>query len=72
MLALTCQTLAAIFRPDLLEWQSGAVDVPLSGGGQTIFKPAPASRTQVAVKVNVAAFLDLFVERVTRTAGGPR
>ena len=64
--------LAAIFRPDLLEWQAATVDVPLSGGGQTLFKPAPASKTQVAVKVNVAAFLDLFVERVMRTAGGPR
>ncbi len=64
--------IAAIFRPDLLEMQAGTVDVPLSGPGQTIFKPLPGSKTQVAVKVNAAAFLDLFVDRVTRGSGGLR
>jgi len=64
--------IAAIFRPDLLEMQSGTVDVPLSGPGQTIFKPAAGSKTEVAVKVNVPAFLDLFVDRVTRGLGGLR
>jgi purine nucleosidase len=63
---------AAIFRPDLLEWQSGMVDVPLSGGGRTLFNAAPASKTQVAVKVNVSAFLDLFIDRLTRSPGVPR
>ena len=43
--------IAAIFRPDLLEMQTGTVDVPLSGPGQTIFKPAAGSKTQVAVNV---------------------
>ena len=62
--------IAAIFRPDLLEMQSGTVDVPLSGSGQTIFKPAAGSKTHVGVKVNAAAFLDLFVDRVTRGLGG--
>ena len=64
--------IAAIFRPDLLEMQTGTVDVPLSGPGQTIFKPAAQSKTQVAVKVNAAAFLDLFVDRVSRGLGGLR
>ena len=64
--------IAAIFRPDLLEMQAGTVEVPLSGTGQTVFKPAAGSKTQVAVKVNVAAFLDLFVDRVTSRLGGLR
>ena len=64
--------IAAIFRPDLLEMQAGTVDVPLSGPGQTIFKPLPGSKTQVAVKVNAPAFLALFVDRVTRGSGGLR
>jgi purine nucleosidase/pyrimidine-specific ribonucleoside hydrolase len=64
--------IAAIFRPDLLEMQAGTVDVPLSGPGQTIFKPLAGSKTQVAVKVNAAAFLDLFVDRVTKAVGGLR
>jgi inosine-uridine nucleoside N-ribohydrolase len=64
--------IAAIFRPDLLEMQAGTVDVPLSGPGQTIFKPVAGSKTQVAVKVNVAAFLDLFVDRVSGRLGGLR
>lgn len=64
--------IAAIFRPDLLEMQAGMVDVPLSGPGQTIFKPVAGSKTQVAVKVNVSAFLDLFMDRVTRGLGGLR
>jgi inosine-uridine nucleoside N-ribohydrolase len=64
--------IAAIFRPDLLEMQTGTVDVPLSGSGQTVFKPAAGSKTQVAVKVNAPAFLDLFAERVSRGLGGLR
>jgi purine nucleosidase len=63
---------AAVFRPDLLVMQAGSVDVPLSGAGQTIFKAADGSKTQVAVKVNAQAFLDLFVDRVTRGLGGLR
>jgi purine nucleosidase len=64
--------IAAIFRPDILVMQAGEVDVPLSSSGQTIFKPSSGSKTQVAVKVNVPAFLDLFVDRVTRGLGGLR
>jgi purine nucleosidase len=64
--------IAAIFRPDLLDMQAGTVDVPLSGTGQTLFKPDAGSKTQVGVKVNAQAFLDLFVDRVTRGLGGLR
>jgi purine nucleosidase/pyrimidine-specific ribonucleoside hydrolase len=64
--------IAAVFRPDLLEMQAGTVDVPLTGPGQTIFKPAAGSSTQVAVKVNAAPFLELFVDRVTRGLAGLR
>ncbi len=64
--------IAAIFRPDLLDMQAGTVDVPLSGPGQTVFKLGTSSKTQIAVKVNVPAFLDLFVDRVTRGSGGLR
>ncbi len=64
--------IAAVFRPDLLTMQAGEVDVPLSGTGQTVFQPAAGSTTQVAVRVNAPAFLDLFVDRVTRGLGGPR
>jgi len=52
--------------------QSGTVHVALSGPGQTIFKPVAGSKTQVAVKVNVPPFLDLFLDRVTRGLGGLR
>jgi purine nucleosidase/pyrimidine-specific ribonucleoside hydrolase len=61
--------IAAIFRPDLLEMQAGTVDVPLTGPGQTIFKPASGAKTQVGVRVNAQAFLDLFVDRVTTGLG---
>ncbi len=64
--------IAAVFRPDLFEMKTGTVNVPLSGPGQTVFKPDAGSKTQVAVKVNVPAFLDLFVDRVTRGLGGLR
>lgn len=64
--------IAAVFRPDLLEKQEGTVDVPLSGPGLTVFKAAPGFKVQVAVKVNAIAFLELFVERVTRGLGGLR
>src|SRR5581483_1879151 len=58
--------IAAVFRPDLLEFQAGRVTVPLDGPGQTIFTPQAASRTQVASRVKAQAFLDLFADRVTR------
>ena len=64
--------IAAVFRPDLLVMQAGSVDVPLSGSGQTIFKAGDGSKTQVAVKVDAPAFLDLFVDRVTRGLGALR
>jgi purine nucleosidase len=64
--------IAAVFRPDLLDMQAGTVDVSLSGAGQTRFTPASGSKTQVAVKVNAPAFLELFVDRVTRGLGGLR
>lgn len=64
--------IAAIFRPDLLNFQPGTVDIPLSGAGQVVFKPSAGSKTQVGVRVNATAFLDLFVDRVTRGLGGPR
>ena len=52
--------------------QAGTVDVPLSGAGQTVFKQSAGSKTQVAVQVNAAAFLDLFADRVSRGLGGLR
>ena len=64
--------IAAVFRPDLLTMQAGEVDVPLSGAGQTVFKPAAGSKTQVAVQASAPGFLDLFVDRVTSGLGGPR
>ncbi|MCU1335522.1 MAG: Inosine/uridine-preferring nucleoside hydrolase [Bryobacterales bacterium] len=64
--------IAAIFRPDLLEMQSGTVDVPLSGTGQTIFQAEAGAKTQVAVRVNAPAFLDLFADRVTRGSSALR
>ena len=64
--------IAAVFRPDLLETQAGTVDVPLSGTGQTVFKPSAGSKTQVGVRVNAEAFLDLFIDRLTRGLAGPR
>ncbi len=64
--------IAAVFRPDLLAMQAGEVDVPLSGSGQTVIKPTVGATTQVAVQVNTPAFLDLFVDRVTRGLGAPR
>lgn len=64
--------IAAIFRPDILEMQAGTIDVPLSGPGQTMFKPAAGSKTQVGVKVNAPVFLDLFMDRVTGGLGGLR
>jgi len=64
--------IAAIFRPDLVDFQPGIVNIPLSGGGQAIFKPQAASKTKVGSKVNAAAFLDLFTERISRGSGGLR
>ena len=64
--------IVAIFRPDLVDFQPGAVDVPLSGGGQALFRASAGSKTQVGTKVNAAAFLDLFTERMSRGSGGLR
>jgi len=64
--------IAAIFRPDLVDFQPGTVNIPLSGGGQAIFKSQAASKTKVGSKVNAAAFLDLFTERMSRGSGGLR
>jgi purine nucleosidase len=64
--------IAAIFRPDLVDFQPGSVDIPLSGGGQAVFRPEAASKTKVGSKVNAAAFLDLFTERMSRGSGGLR
>ena len=64
--------IAAIIRPDLVNFQPGTVDIPLSGAGQAVFRPAAGSKTQVGAKVNAAAFLDLLTERLTRGLGGPR
>jgi purine nucleosidase/pyrimidine-specific ribonucleoside hydrolase len=64
--------IAAIFRPDVIDFQPGTVDIPLSGGGQAVFKPQATSKTKVGSKVNAAAFLDLFTERMSRGSGGLR
>jgi len=64
--------IAAIFRPDLVDFQPGTVNIPLSGGGQAVFKPQATSKTKVGSKVNAAAFLDLFTERMSRGSGGLR
>ena len=64
--------IAAIIRPDLVDFQPGTLHIPLSGAGQAVFKPSAGSKTQVGVRVNATAFLDLFVDRVTRGLGGPR
>jgi purine nucleosidase len=64
--------IAAIFRPDLVDFQPGSVNIPLSGGGQAVFRPEAASKTKVGSKVNAAAFLDLFTERMSRGSGGLR
>jgi purine nucleosidase len=64
--------IAAIFRPDLVDFHPGSVDIPLSGGGQAVFRPEAASKTKVGSKVNAAAFLDLFTERMSRGSGGLR
>ena len=64
--------ITVIFRPDLVDFQPGTVDVPLSGGGQAVFHPAAGSKIQVGTKVNAAAFLDLFTERLSGRSGGLR
>jgi inosine-uridine nucleoside N-ribohydrolase len=64
--------IAAIFRPDLLDFQAGTVDVPFSSGGQAVFHPSAGSKTQVAAKVNAHAFLELFAERMSRAMDGLR
>jgi len=65
--------LAVVFRPDLVETAAGRVKVPLddnpSGGGLTQFVPAGSlpgvqPTTLVARRVNVAAFLDLLIQRL--------
>src|SRR5579863_4197390 len=63
--------LAAAFQPALLSWQSAYVDVELEGKlttGQTVASfnqpDAPAPNMQVAVGVNEAAFIEMFMERM--------
>jgi inosine-uridine nucleoside N-ribohydrolase len=59
---------AAIFRPDLIETSEGRVEVSLTDGatrGQTRFTASAAGTTRVGIKVNAAAFLDMFVQRLT-------
>ena len=63
--------MAVAFRPNLVETQAGAVRVetgsPLTHG-MTLFAPArngAQAGTLVARDVNVRAFLDLFVERLS-------
>jgi inosine-uridine nucleoside N-ribohydrolase len=67
---------AILFRKDLIETQSGSVEVSLADAtrGQTKFTPAPNGTIQVGTKVNVPAFLDLFTSRLGRAgvAGPPR
>ena len=55
---------AAVFRPGLLTMAAGTVT--LSPEGVTNFAPADGASTQVAREVDAGAFLDLFVERITR------
>jgi len=64
--------IAAIFRPDLIDFQNGTVDIPLSDSGHSTFHPEAASKIKVGSKVNAAAFLDLFTERMSRGLGGLR
>lgn len=63
--------LAAAFQPELLTWKSVHVDVELEGRlttGQTIAyfnqPDAPPANMQVAVGVNEAAFIEMFLQRV--------
>ena len=63
--------LAAAFQPELLTWQPVYVDVELEGKlttGQTVAyfnqPDAPSPNMQVAVNVNEAAFIEMFLERM--------
>jgi len=59
---------AVAFRPSLVETQLGRVEVETSGAltqGLTLFTPDTRGATLVARHVNVRAFLDLFVERLS-------
>ena len=68
--------LAAAFQPELLTWQPIYVDVELEGKlttGQTVayFRQldksvVPPANMQVAVAVNEAAFIEMFLERVRK------
>jgi len=71
---------ASAIRPGLIETQVGAVSVETASPntyGLTMFTPAdrvkdrPAT-TQVARQVNVRAFLDMFVERLSAPPRGVR
>ncbi len=64
--------LAAVFRPDFLQWESAYVDVELTGTltfGETVaFFPrpgAPAPNMQVSVGVDAERFVAWFIERLT-------
>jgi inosine-uridine nucleoside N-ribohydrolase len=65
---------ASVIRPNLIETQSGAVQVetnsPLTNG-MTVFRPdaSGGGTTRVATDVNVRDFLDLFLDRL---AAAPR
>ena len=58
---------ATVIRPNLVETQAGSVRVETSSpltNGMTVFHSG-AGETRVATDVNVRAFLDMFVERLT-------
>ncbi len=58
---------AAVIRPTLIETQSGSVHVETSSpltNGMTVFRGGEG-QTHVATEVNVRAFLDLFVDRLS-------
>ncbi len=67
---------AVTFKPNLVETQSGRVQVEVSGSaanGLTMFTPADklekgsAATTLVSRQVNVRGFLDMFIERLSQS-----
>lgn len=58
---------AAVFRPDLIEFDTGHVEVetgsPLTFG-MTMFKSSAKGTTRVATTVKVRSFLDLLIDRL--------
>ena len=66
--------LAAAFQPDLITWEPSYVDIELAGTltlGETVgyFKQpnAPAPNMQVSTGVDSERFLDMFIERISRS-----